>query len=117
MDFDQALALADRLFVAACRGNLSGEEYRHARHLLYLVKCHRQHFWLHGTVWRDIDEPGLQVSSPERTTRARLRQSAQLARAARRIHLRFRSFGSQPEPAHVVSPSLRMGQELTDVPP
>lgn len=33
MDFDQALALADRLFVTACRGNLSGEKYRRARHL------------------------------------------------------------------------------------
>lgn len=97
MDFDQALALADRLFVTACRGNLSGEEYRRARHLLYLVKCHRQHFWLHGTVWRDIDEPGIQVSNPERTTRARLRELAQLARAARRIRLPHRTLEALDE--------------------
>ncbi|MBI0446979.1 hypothetical protein [Deinococcus sp. DB0503] len=85
MDFDQSLALADRLFVTACRGNLSGGEYLRARYLLYLVKCHRQHFWLHGLHGRDIGDLAIQNPSPERTTRARLRELAQLARDARQV--------------------------------
>lgn len=44
MNFDQALVLADRLFVTVCRGKLSGGKYLRARYLLYLVECHRQHF-------------------------------------------------------------------------
>ncbi|GAA5534782.1 hypothetical protein [Deinococcus aluminii] len=82
MNFDQALAPADRLFVTACRGNLSGGEYLRARYLLYLVKCHRQHFWLHGLHGRDIDDPAIQNPHPKRTTRARLHKLAQLARDA-----------------------------------
>lgn len=94
MDFDQALALADRLFVTACRGNLSGGEYLHARYLLYLVRCHRQHFWLHSLHGRDIDDPGIQSPYTERTTRARLRELAQLARAARRYKRRWQKESS-----------------------
>lgn len=97
MDFDQALALADRLFVAACRGNLSGGEYLHARYLLYLVRCHRQHYWLHGLHRRDIDDPSIQSPYPERTTRARLRELAQLAHAARHIRRPYHAFEALDE--------------------
>ncbi|EYB66368.1 hypothetical protein DEIPH_ctg139orf0093 [Deinococcus phoenicis] len=56
------------------------------------MKCHRQHFWLHGLNGRDIDDSAIQHPSPERTTRARLRELAQLACDARQVARPYRAF-------------------------